>query len=84
MARGQCHLFNFAHIPGGNDHSSAIGIRFDHIHHLGDLIDSLTIGPTPASPLMTVHRSEVTLFVGPFIPNAHAMFLKVGNIGVAL
>lgn len=84
MTGRQCHLLDLAYIPRGNDHTTAIRIRFDGIHDLGNLIDCFAIGSAPTPPLLTVDRPEVAPFISPFIPNAHAMFFQVSDIRVAL
>ena len=49
-----------------------------------DLIDVLAVRPAPVAPLGTVNAAEITAFVGPFVPNRHAMFLQISDVRVSV
>lgn len=82
MTGHQGHLRKLAYIPGADDHAAAVGITLDLVQHLADLVDGLAIG-LPASPLLAVYRSQVAVLISPFVPDAHAILLQVGGIGIA-
>ncbi len=82
MARRQCHLIDQCRVPGRDDQPSRIGIGANHLQQLGDLVDRLAIGRRPAAPLVAVDRAEVAVLVGPFIPDRHAVFLQVADVGL--
>ena len=37
----------------------------------------------PATPLLAVDRAEITIFIGPFIPDRDVIFLQIPNIRIA-
>ena len=37
----------------------------------------------PAAPLIAIHRAQLAIGVGPFVPDRHAVGFQVGDIGVA-
>lgn len=84
MAWRQRHLVDQRRVPGRDDQPPRIRIAFDHLHQLGDLVDRLAIGCRPVTPLVTVDRPQLAILVGPLVPDAHAVFLQVAHIGVAL
>ena len=49
-----------------------------------DLVDQAAIRGFPAAPLLAVDRPEVAVFVGPLVPDADAVRLEVGDVGIAL
>ena len=84
MAGRECHLVDVARIPGRNQMPSGVRVVFQAVNQLADLVDQATIRGFPAPPLLAIHRPEITIFIGPFIPDADAVFFQVGNVGVAL
>ena len=48
-----------------------------------DLIEMAAVMGRPGAPLVAVDRAEVAVLVGPFIPDVDAVFLEIGDIGVA-
>ena len=81
MTRRQAHFGNFAHIPGRNNHSAVVGIVLKLVNHLCQLINSLAV---PVSPLRTVNRSQITVFICPFVPDSHAVILQILNVCISL
>ena len=67
-------------IPRGHDVAAAVGVFLDAAHHFGDLVDALAV---PIAPLGAIDRTEVTLRVGPFVPDADLMVVQVPDVGVA-
>jgi hypothetical protein len=47
------------------------------------MIHRRAIGFRPGAPLLAVHRPEFAAFVGPFVPDRHAMLVQPGCIGLA-
>src|SRR5262249_40034940 len=83
VARGQRHPFDVGRVPGGDDEAARIRIapdRFDDARHL---VDGPTVRPRPRTPLPAVHRPEVAMFIGPFVPDRHPMIVEILDIGIA-
>ena len=83
MAGRQRHVLDIAGVPGGDDVAARIGIVFQAVQQAGDLVDLASVRGFPVSPLMAVDRAEVAVFVGPFVPDAYAVFLQGTDVGVA-
>ena len=83
MARRQRHLVDVGRIPGGDDQAAGIRIAPDHVHHIGDLVDGAAVLRRPGAPLPAVDRAEVAVFVGPFVPDPHAVVVEIFDVGVA-
>ena len=47
------------------------------------MVDLVAIGRLPAPPLRTIDRTEFAIGIGPLVPNAHAVFLQITDVGVA-
>jgi hypothetical protein len=60
------------------------GLCLQAVDELGDLVDGTAVRRRPAPPLITIHRSQLALFVGPLIPDGHAMILQVLHVAIAL
>ena len=82
VAGAERHLGQLSHIPGADEDAAGVGIVFDGLYSLCDLIDG-AVGAFPGDPLFAVDGAEVAVFVGPFVPDAHAVFLQIAHIGVA-
>ena len=72
MARHERHLGQLGHIPSADDDASRIGVGFERVNHIADLVDVLAIRCRPATPLHTIHRTQVAVGAGPFVPNRAA------------
>ena len=83
MARRQRHAFDLGRIPSGDDQPARIGIAADFIDDIGDLIDAAAVRRRPRAPLVAVDWTEVTVLVGPWVPDAHAVLVEIFDIGVA-
>src|SRR5438876_7531988 len=83
MAGGEPHLVDPRHVPGAHDQSAAVGVGLDLFDDPGDLVDAPAAGRVPAPPLGSVYRSQISLFVGPFVPNRDAVIPKIFDIGAA-
>ena len=44
---GQCHLVHFGHVPGGDNHTTGVGIVFQLVEYVLDLVDgaAVVVGP---------------------------------------
>ncbi len=83
VAGGEGHLVDLADVPGGDEVSAGVGIVFEGVHEAGDLVDGRAVLGLPGAPLLSVDGAELAVFVGPFVPDADAVFLEVGDVGVA-
>ena len=83
MAGGQGHFVDEGGIPGGYDEAAAVGVAFDLLDNVGDLVDMPAIGGGPGAPLVAVYGAEVAVFVGPFVPDGDVVFFQVADVGVA-
>ena len=59
------------------------GLERNLLDELTDLIDLPSIGGRPGTPLITVNRAQIAFVVGPFIPDADAMFVEVSDVGTS-
>ena len=50
---------------------------------LRDLVDLAAVGRAPVAPLVAVHRAELAVLVGPFVPDGDAALLQPLHVGVA-
>src|SRR5574337_604766 len=83
MAGQQRHLRQLAHVPGADDQPARIGVAPNLLDHPADLVDRATVDGGPGAPLPPVDRTELAMFIGPFVPDAHAVLFQVGDVGVA-
>ena len=83
MARRQRHGGNVGRVPGRDDQPPRIGRALDVGDHLRDLVDDSPVRRRPRPPLLAVHRAEIAIDVRPFVPDADAVALQVGDVGVA-
>ena len=84
MARRKVHFVKVGHVPSRNDDAARVRIFFQLSHNLLDLVDVSAIVVGPRAPLIAVNVSEIAILVGPLIPNAHTILLKVVHVGVAI
>ena len=56
---------------------------FDLVQHLGDLVDHPAVRRLPGAPLMAVHRTQVSVLIGPFVPDGDAVVLQELDVGVS-
>ena len=63
----------------------AAGMRFipQIIQQQFHLVDVPAIRCQPVTPLGTIDGPQAAIFVGPLIPYRNAIFIQVGNIGIA-
>ena len=81
---GQRHLVHLGHIPGGDNHTTGVGIVLQLVEYVLDLVDGAAVVVGPRTPLVTIDGTELTVFVGPLVPDADAVLLEVFHVGVAL
>jgi hypothetical protein len=84
MAGRQGHVGQVGHVPGRHDHAAAVGIGFEGAYDLGDLVHRASGGAQPGAPLFAIDRAEVAVGVGPFVPDADAVFVQVCDVRIAL
>src|SRR5436190_15913418 len=83
MARCERHLTELRDVPGADDETPACRIPFDLIDDAVNLIDDGTVSAPPVSPLRAVDAAEISVSVGPFIPNRDAVFVQVAHVRFA-
>jgi hypothetical protein len=49
---------------------------------LRNLVDVATIRSLPTSPLVTINGPQISVLVGPFIPDGDPIFVKIANIRI--
>ena len=76
MARHERHFGQVSHIPSAHNHAPGVRIAFERFHELGNLIDVLPIGCGPTAPLNTIHRAQISVLFGPFVPDGDAPLLQ--------
>lgn len=79
MARWQSHFADVRGIPSGDDDAAGVGVVFELVDGLGDLVDVIFLVEAlmfagfvegfPFTPLVAVDWSEFALFVGPSVPD---------------
>lgn len=77
VARRQRHLLHFRNVPRRHNHPARIRVVLYRIYHLRQLVNRPSVGSRPTTPLMSVNRSEITIFVRPFIPYRHSVILEI-------
>ena len=82
MAGHERHLVEFGHVPGADDDAAAVGVAFERVHHLLDLVDVATARRGPAAPLHAIDRTQGAVFARPFVPDGAAAFLQPFDIAV--
>ena len=84
MAGHERHFVQLGHVPAAHDQAARIGVGFDLLQHLRNLVDMPAVRCRPRAPLHTVNGAQVAGFgVGPFVPNGHATLLQPARIAVA-
>ena len=82
MTRGKVHIVEIGYVPGTDNDAAGVRIVADGFHGFTDLVDESTLIVRPGTPLIAVDMSQVTVFVGPFVPDAHAVVLQVFGVRV--
>ena len=77
------HVVNLAWVPGRDDEAAAVGVVFNLLNEVRDLVGGAARF-REATPLVAVYGAKITVFIGPFIPNADAVVFQVFDVGVAI
>ncbi len=80
---GERHVIDLSRVPGRDDQSAAVGVVFDLLDEVRDLVGGAA-GLREAAPLVAIDGAKVAVFVGPFVPNADAVVFEVFDIGVTI
>ncbi len=80
VARGQGHLVHVGDVPGTYQVSSAVGLGLDLVDQVFDLVDLPAFSVRPMSPLIAIDRSQIAVFIRPFVPDGYAVFLQPGDV----
>ena len=59
-------------------------VVFEPVDEALDLINDLAVVTFPGAPLLAVYGSEFSVFISPLVPDADAVFLEVGDVGISL
>jgi hypothetical protein len=69
VSRANGFVRQFCRIPGGDDQAPGVGPGADLFDHVADLVDHVTVGALPATPLFAINRTKVAVLQGPFVPD---------------
>ncbi len=83
VTRWQGHLVDLGRIPCAHYQPPALRIRFDLCDQIIDLVHSRAVCPAPIAPLCAINTTELAVFIGPFIPDRHAVLVEITSVGVA-
>src|SRR5438093_5891971 len=83
MAGGQCHPFDLTDIPRADNMTPAVGVCFDPVDDLVDLVDRTAVGGPPVAPLRPVNAAQIALLVRPLMPDRDAVLVQVFDVRVA-
>src|ERR1700730_9087349 len=83
MAGRERHCRQIGGVPSGDDQTAGKRIPLDFFHHRGNLVDDAPVRGLPRAPLLAIDGSEIAVLVRPFVPDADAMRLEIGDIGIA-
>jgi len=84
VAWRKCHIVQLTYVPGTNYMPPGIGVLLNRIQHLAYLVDMCPIRCRPASPLVPIYMAQLSIFIGPFIPDLYPMVVEVSCIGIAI
>lgn len=79
----QRHFRKIGHVPRADDETATVRCLPDLPDQLADLVDRSSAGPFPTAPLFAVYGSQLSVGIGPFIPDADPMFFKEPDIRLA-
>ena len=54
------------------------------INHPRQLVNAVSVGALPGTPLATVYRAQLAVLVGPFIPYCYTVFVQISQLGFAV
>jgi hypothetical protein len=83
MAGRQFHFLNVGHVPGTDYETSGIRVVLNLLNHSGDLIDVCSTGKGPGTPLVTVNRTQFSLFIGPVVPDLYVVIPQVTDVRIS-
>lgn len=72
----------FARIPCADHESSACGIGLYLVYNLFDLVDTSPFRCLPVGPLGPVDPSQVSIPIGPLIPNGNPVVVEILYVGI--
>jgi hypothetical protein len=83
VAGRERHLRQRRHVPRGDQHAAGVGIRAQRLQDLGELVDRAAVRGRPRAPLHPVDGAELTVPVGPLVPDAHPVLLQPPDVALA-
>src|SRR5262245_25859362 len=83
MTWGQRHPLDLSHVPSADNQPPRIGRPTNPVYTIADLIDIPPVRRRPRPPLVPIDGSQLTLLVGPLVPDAHAVLTQILDVRVA-
>ena len=83
MAGRQGHLVYVPGVPGAHEHAAGVRIVLDEVDDLLQLVYAAAVGCFPAAPLVAVDRAQVTVFIGPLIPDGDLVVVQVADVRIS-
>ena len=84
MARGQRHISQIGNVPRTDDVPARIRHGLDGVDHSAELVDMAATRCRPGPPLVAVDGAQLTVGIGPLIPDRHSLLVQPLDIGRAL
>jgi len=76
VAGHERHLVEFGHVPSAHNHAAAVGVAFERVDDLLNLVNVAAVWCGPAAPLHAVDGAKIAVFAGPFVPNGDLAFFQ--------
>ena len=83
VAGRQGHLVHLGRVPGAHQHAAGVRVSADGFHHLRQLVYAAAVRGGPGAPLVPVHGAQVSVFIGPLVPDGDAVVPEVLHVGVS-
>jgi len=83
MARQERHALELADVPGTDDDAPRVRVLAQRRDRGRHLVDVAPVRRDPVAPLLAVHRPELAVLVGPFVPDRDALLAQRADVGLA-
>ena len=83
VARRQRHVPQVGDVPGADQVPPGVRVGLECRDHRGQLVDVAAVRGRPGPPLVAVDRAELTVRVGPLVPDRHALLVQPLDVGRA-
>lgn len=78
MTGRQGHDGDLTWIPGVDHVAARVRVVLQRVDEPLDLVHAAKV-----APLLAVDRSQFAVCIGPFVPDAHPVFLQIAHVGIA-